>query len=644
MAAAAFGGGLAVVGGAVDSHGDTFANNQALGGWTGKGGDGGKGGEGAAGGEGGEGGVGGSGGPLGGGGGGVDTTYDGPNTNGNAGDSGNGGDGGNGGAAGNGGNGGPSATAGFAEGGNLFVGNGTMAVDGATSYTGTGAVYGGVADLPGNGGEAGEPGDAGEAGAFNPEIPLGGQIDSENLWGTNGSLGQDGLPGASGASALAGQDGDGGFPGIALDPDLHGSVTSSPYTVVNSSDSGPGSLRAAIEFANDLAGSSNTIIFALPVGDQTIELASALPALYAPMIAQLDSSQNVTIVSPADGSQDNFAALDTTGGGTLTISGANDFTGNLQVDDGTLQIDNSATPTLGDGVGATVNGGATLELSGNISALSGGSNGTDITNDSSAAAGIFVSGTNQAVGNIDGTGNLVLDAGSDLTANSIVQNSLVIGAGATLTIAPSAGAIMDSTAASSAADSALGQAALARLAAIRAQRFAARSLAENSVTTRLDSTPIEATPTLVTNTVNAIDPAPTVASSVSTVPTTPSNAAIVPASSVSATTVQTAAIQTMKASAPIIAAANAPSDRASSPSIEASNRQTIADSPKNSSSSSMALTENGLDSIDSPRVGFGSGDVHPTMTREAIDSIFAGDDDFAPRDDSLLADDIWNCN
>ena len=51
------------------------------------------------------------------------------------------------------------------------------------------------------------------------------------------------------------------------------------------------------------------------------------------MIAQLDSSQNVTIVSPSDGSQDNFAAIDTTGGGTLTINGANDFTGNLQVDE-----------------------------------------------------------------------------------------------------------------------------------------------------------------------------------------------------------------------------------------------------------------------------------------------------------------------
>ena len=143
---------------------------------------------------------------------------------------------------------GPSAFAGFAEGGNLFVGNGTMAVDGATSYTGTGAVYGGVADLPGNGGDAGEPGEAGEAGAFNPEIPLGGQIDSQDLWGTNGSLGQDGQPGASGASALAGQDGDGGFPGIALDPDLHGMspCRPTPWTTQTTADQALSARRSSL--------------------------------------------------------------------------------------------------------------------------------------------------------------------------------------------------------------------------------------------------------------------------------------------------------------------------------------------------------------------------------------------------------------
>ena len=320
---------------------------------------------------------------------------------------------------------GPLATAGFAEGGNLFVLNGTMAVDASTTYTGTGGVYGGVADLPGNGGDAGKSRRRGRWWTHTiPSFPLGGQIDSQDLWGQNGSLGDDGQDGSPGASAIAGDDGLGGNPGLALGPDLYGSVTTAPYTVVNSNDSGPGSLRAAIEYANDLAGSTGTIIFALPAGDQTIDLAAALPALNQPMTAQLDSSQNVTIVSPSDGSQDMFASIDATGGGTLTISGANDFSGNLQVDQGTLQIDNSATPTLAAGITAVVDGDASLELAGSVSALSSGSGGVDITNDSSAAAGILVSGTNQAVGDIDGTGNLVLDAGSDLTADSIVQNSL----------------------------------------------------------------------------------------------------------------------------------------------------------------------------------------------------------------------------
>ena len=44
---------------------------------------------------------------------------------------------------------------------------------------------------------------------------------------------------------------------------------------------------------------------------------------------------------------------------------------------------------------------------------------------------------NQVVGGIEGPGNLVVEAGSDLTADNIVQNTLTIGAGSTVTIAPS---------------------------------------------------------------------------------------------------------------------------------------------------------------------------------------------------------------
>jgi hypothetical protein len=89
-----------------------------------------------------------------------------------------------------------------------------------------------------------------------------------------------------------------------------------------------------------------------------------------------------------------------------------------------------------------VDNAATLELAGTASNLTGGSSQpVNVTNTSTAAAGVEVSGTHQAVGRIAGTGNLAINAGADLTANAVVQGALVIGgtAGnpATLTIAAS---------------------------------------------------------------------------------------------------------------------------------------------------------------------------------------------------------------
>jgi fibronectin-binding autotransporter adhesin len=90
--------------------------------------------------------------------------------------------------------------------------------------------------------------------------------------------------------------------------------------------------------------------------------------------------------------------------------------------------------TVGAGVTATVASGATLELAGSVSSLSSpstgsgqaGANRVNITNNSSSP-GILASGTNQQVGNIDGAGTTQVNAGSDLTANHIVQSALVIG-------------------------------------------------------------------------------------------------------------------------------------------------------------------------------------------------------------------------
>ncbi len=120
----------------------------------------------------------------------------------------------------------------------------------------------------------------------------------------------------------------------------------------------------------------------------------------------------------------------------------------------------------------------TLDLAGSVSVFT---SSTNIINNSTAADGILVTGTNQVVGDISGAGNLVIAAGGDLTANSIVQNSLVIGAGATLTIAPSGGstdaaaAAANADAANAATTSTLSQTAMARLAAVRAARLAANS-------------------------------------------------------------------------------------------------------------------------------------------------------------------------
>jgi hypothetical protein len=52
-----------------------------------------------------------------------------------------------------------------------------------------------------------------------------------------------------------------------------------------------------------------------------------------------------------------------------------------------------------------------------------------VINDSKQGSGgmLLVSGTNQQAGTIDGTGDTVVNDGSDLTANRIIQNAIVIG-------------------------------------------------------------------------------------------------------------------------------------------------------------------------------------------------------------------------
>jgi fibronectin-binding autotransporter adhesin len=135
-----------------------------------------------------------------------------------------------------------------------------------------------------------------------------------------------------------------------------------------------------------------------------------------------------------------FTKLDS---GTATISGPQSFSSGktLAINGGIVKFNVTSGPvTVGSSVTVTVASGAQLELAGSVAALAAGSGRVDVVN-SSAAPGVLVSGTNQQVGGIDGSGTTSINAGSDLTANHIIQTTLMIGgtaasAGA-VTIAPS---------------------------------------------------------------------------------------------------------------------------------------------------------------------------------------------------------------
>jgi autotransporter-associated beta strand protein len=139
------------------------------------------------------------------------------------------------------------------------------------------------------------------------------------------------------------------------------------------------------------------------------------------------------IALAAGGTLRSGGTLTKIGAGALEVNGAPSLgnNSNLNVAEGTLRFNltsaSSGAAATGSGVTATVSDSAVLELAGTTSSLSNGSNRTHVVNNSSAAAGLLVSGTGQQVGGIDGTGTTQVNAGSDLTADHIIQTALVIG-------------------------------------------------------------------------------------------------------------------------------------------------------------------------------------------------------------------------
>ena len=165
-------------------------------------------------------------------------------------------------------------------------------------------------------------------------------------------------------------------------------LTDDPYVVTNTNDSGPGSLREAITEAD--ANPGNTIIFAIPGGPATIDLASALPDLTGTIAIQGPGAANVTVERSSVSGTPQFDIFTVDGGATADISGLTiahgdtSFLGGGIVNNGTLSIEsstlsNNSTVYFGGGiynVGTLTVTGSTL--SGNSASYGGGidNNGT----------------------------------------------------------------------------------------------------------------------------------------------------------------------------------------------------------------------------------------------------------------------------
>jgi hypothetical protein len=137
-------------------------------------------------------------------------------------------------------------------------------------------------------------------------------------------------------------------------------------------------------------------------------------------LAGTTPSINTTTTNTGD--QTVAVNLDLAAGTTITVNG------------GSLSLNPTANSLLGAGVTATVATGATLNLGGTANALSDGtSTHANVTNSGTLAA----TTAGKRVGNITGTGTTnVNTTGASLTASSIRQGSLAIGAGNTVTVAP----------------------------------------------------------------------------------------------------------------------------------------------------------------------------------------------------------------
>jgi len=193
---------------------------------------------------------------------------------------------------------------------------------------------------------------------------------------------------------------------------------------------------------------SSTILGGNTTGTLNIAAGSTL------RVNQAASADFGATLNIAAGTPTSFGTFALQGPSTLEIDAAPALGANsaINVNGGTLRFNlSSGAANIGSGVTVTVASTATLQLAGSVSALSGGGVANIVNNGSTASGGgLSVTGTNQSVGTVTGAasntgattygGDTVVGNGTSaasLTAAQILQNSLTINAGSTVTIGPS---------------------------------------------------------------------------------------------------------------------------------------------------------------------------------------------------------------
>jgi hypothetical protein len=215
------------------------------------------------------------------------------------------------------------------------------------------------------------------------------------------------------------------------------------YTVINTNDSGEGSLRQAILDANASSGVADTIDFAPSVSGQTITLSSELPAVTdgagltidgGSVDITLSGNNAVRVFVVASGAELTLNNL-TVANGRADVAGGILNAGTLEVNSSTIS-GNSANDNSGG-----IHNGATLTV--NNSTISGNSAGTfsgGIHNDgtlevnSSTISGNSAGGTDN--GGIGNTGTATV-SNSTISGNSADRGGggiVSTGGGATLTV------------------------------------------------------------------------------------------------------------------------------------------------------------------------------------------------------------------